>query len=81
VQHSRLSARSNKVTHSKERDTVRRVIKCVKEAQNKYLCLLFQKAPERLAYYTRLRVVTIMGTQNMSKNKPNDKQGIHGMKT
>jgi hypothetical protein len=43
--------------------------------------LLVQKAPERLAYYTRLRVVTIMGIQNMSiDNKPNDKQGIPEMK-
>jgi len=75
-----IAFRSNKVTHSKERDIVRKVIKCDREAQNKYLCLLFQKAPERLAYYTRLRVVTIMGTQNMCKDKPNDKQGIPGMK-
>jgi hypothetical protein len=80
VQLSRLSARSNKVTHSKERDIVRRVIKCDKEAKNKYLCLLVQKAPERLAYYTRLRVVTIMDTQNISKDKPNDKKGIPEMK-
>jgi hypothetical protein len=80
VQHSRLSSRSNKVTHSKERDIVRRVIKCDKEAQNKYLCLLIQTAPGRLAYYTRLRVVTIMGIQNMSQHKPNDKQQIPEMK-
>jgi hypothetical protein len=41
--------------------------------------LLIQGALERLAYYTRLTVVTIMGIQK-SKEKPNEKQGIPEMK-
>jgi hypothetical protein len=40
---------------------------CHKEAPNKYLCLLIQKAPEKLAYFTGLTVATIMNIQNMSK--------------